>query len=479
MQYFEDGGEVPPPFNLIPNFGAMCSKEDKDKKRASFKKRQDDLREAQYKGIMRNLVRRFITKQQQKVDDNEINEDDVNEIKQDINSFKYELLNVLKINGYKTGTAHQKDEGAMGRKQQAKERRLMKGFNIGTVEGLEGATDAQNKAINKVANILGGFMGKRRKSNEKGALKRRPSELIGSKTTQVRRQSLRDSKRKKTPWNKVIFYHRRGVFMGGEINAKVLDNARIKSQPELRTEMRGWRKVQRLKDQGKVKFSNETLAAEEKKNKFDPNKKPEKVNYRPLSVKKPPVAAATTMVPKNMAKEEPTVKVAEAKKQFNNEPIRGRLNPAFSMEDELKQATRGGVRDRVGAFENNAFQDKSKNDRQGPKYEVVKRGKSPLKDRWNPNQQQENEIPKLQPPPSRLKLSSGPTNQPQSRSREPSPKPPTPSPTSPVKTAPPPKITSPVKTAPPPSAKATPAPPTPKDDPAKPANVSTLGAGWI
>jgi len=261
MQYFEDGGELPPPFNLIPNFGAIFGGGDKKSKRESFKRRQDALRDEQYQGIMRNLVRRFVTKQQQEVEEQEINEDDVNEIKQDINSFKFEILNILKINGMKTGTAHQKEDGAMGHKQQARERRLMKGFNIGIVEGLEGAEGGASKAEDKIKKMAMamGFLGgkKKRKSgdwNEQSA--RRKSSLIGNSRTQIRRQSLRESCRKKTAWNKVKFYQRRGVFMGGAINAGVLEGAHVKIKPELRTELRGWRKVQRLTDQGKIRLDN-------------------------------------------------------------------------------------------------------------------------------------------------------------------------------------------------------------------------------
>ena len=62
---------------------------------------------------MRNLVRRYVTTVQRMIEESEITEDDVNEIKQDINSFKYEILNILKINGMQTGTAHHKDDSKL------------------------------------------------------------------------------------------------------------------------------------------------------------------------------------------------------------------------------------------------------------------------------------------------------------------------------------------------------------------------------
>lgn len=59
---------------------------------------------------MKNLVRRYVTAEQRNADETLITEDDVNEVKQDINSFKYELLNILRINGMMTGNAHHKED---------------------------------------------------------------------------------------------------------------------------------------------------------------------------------------------------------------------------------------------------------------------------------------------------------------------------------------------------------------------------------
>lgn len=59
---------------------------------------------------MKNLVRRYVTAEQRNMDEELITEDDVNEVKQDINSFKYELLNILRINGMMTGNAHHRED---------------------------------------------------------------------------------------------------------------------------------------------------------------------------------------------------------------------------------------------------------------------------------------------------------------------------------------------------------------------------------
>lgn len=51
---------------------------------------------------MRCLVRRYVTREQRKAEETGlVTEDDVNEIKQDIASFRYELIDMLKKNGMK------------------------------------------------------------------------------------------------------------------------------------------------------------------------------------------------------------------------------------------------------------------------------------------------------------------------------------------------------------------------------------------
>lgn len=78
---------------------------------------------------MRNLVRRYVTVEQRKAENQGVTEDDVNEIKQDISAFRFELIEILKNSGMNTSTAHS-GMGTGGKKNRQKERRLMKGFNI-------------------------------------------------------------------------------------------------------------------------------------------------------------------------------------------------------------------------------------------------------------------------------------------------------------------------------------------------------------
>lgn len=56
---------------------------------------------------MRNLVKRFVAHVQRVKQQAEgVSEDDVNEIKQDISAFRFELLEILSKAGYDTGHAN-------------------------------------------------------------------------------------------------------------------------------------------------------------------------------------------------------------------------------------------------------------------------------------------------------------------------------------------------------------------------------------
>ncbi|CAH0560164.1 unnamed protein product [Brassicogethes aeneus] len=149
ISYFEEGGTVPPPFNVIPTPKTLwyilqwfrrkfCGQSRAAKKehmrtiRYYFQKKvkQASERDFRYQSIMRNLVRRYVTVEQRKAENQGVTEDDVNEIKQDISAFRFELIEILKNSGMNVLTAHS-GLGTGGKKNRQKERRLMKGFNIG------------------------------------------------------------------------------------------------------------------------------------------------------------------------------------------------------------------------------------------------------------------------------------------------------------------------------------------------------------
>ncbi|XP_071559770.1 transient receptor potential-gamma protein isoform X1 [Temnothorax nylanderi] len=162
ISYFEEGGTVPPPFNIIPTpksawyiaqwvYRKLCGHSRAAKKEhmrtIRRKVKQASERDFRYQSIMRNLVRRYVTVEQRKAENEGVTEDDVNEIKQDISAFRCELIEILKNSGMNTSTAASSGTdgslkelslGAGGKKNRQKERRLMKGFNIGSQPGGSG-----------------------------------------------------------------------------------------------------------------------------------------------------------------------------------------------------------------------------------------------------------------------------------------------------------------------------------------------------
>ncbi|KAJ8960377.1 hypothetical protein NQ314_006067 [Rhamnusium bicolor] len=107
ISYFEEGGTVPPPFNIIPTPKSLwyiiewVRRKFCGHSRAAKKEHMRTIR-----GIMRNLVRRYVTVEQRKAENQGVTEDDVNEIKQDISAFRFELIEILKNSGMNTSTAH-------------------------------------------------------------------------------------------------------------------------------------------------------------------------------------------------------------------------------------------------------------------------------------------------------------------------------------------------------------------------------------
>lgn len=67
-----------------------------------MQKRSQEKAKKRHDNVMRLLVRRYITAEQRKRDDFGITEDDVMEIRQDISSLRFELIDILSTNGMKT-----------------------------------------------------------------------------------------------------------------------------------------------------------------------------------------------------------------------------------------------------------------------------------------------------------------------------------------------------------------------------------------
>ncbi|XP_040567143.1 transient receptor potential protein isoform X1 [Lepeophtheirus salmonis] len=138
ISYFDEGSTVPPPFNIIPTAKSMkklftclyC----KGKQAEKVDSRQRKAADNRYYGVVRCLVKRYITEEQRKSQDFNVTEDDINEVRQDIRSFRYDLINILKENNMKTPTV--REENVIGRKSKDLERMIAKGFNMAKVEGV-------------------------------------------------------------------------------------------------------------------------------------------------------------------------------------------------------------------------------------------------------------------------------------------------------------------------------------------------------
>lgn len=65
------------------------------------KKNREKAKE-RHDAVMRLLIRRYVTAEQSKTNDFSITEDDVMEIRQDISSLKYDLIDILRQNGMTT-----------------------------------------------------------------------------------------------------------------------------------------------------------------------------------------------------------------------------------------------------------------------------------------------------------------------------------------------------------------------------------------
>ncbi|UJR21541.1 hypothetical protein I4U23_024626 [Adineta vaga] len=132
ISYFEEGGTLPPPFNIVPSpkslyYGGIyiyrrafgCSKKQQRNRWQSIKKMLSKIneREIKYQTVIRELVKRYIMKRQQKDQTEGVTEDDLNEIKQDVSAFRFELLEILSTNGFKVQSMKKNPAARVGRKR--------------------------------------------------------------------------------------------------------------------------------------------------------------------------------------------------------------------------------------------------------------------------------------------------------------------------------------------------------------------------
>ncbi|XP_032993364.1 short transient receptor potential channel 5 [Lacerta agilis] len=212
MSYFDEGGTLPPPFNIIPSpksFWYLCKwihnqlcpsrdPENDHKKHENLKtfteRHADNLIQNQhYQEVIRNLVKRYIAAMIRNSKTNEgLTEENFKELKQDISSFRYEVLDLLgnrkpQRRSYSTSSTEvsQKDdanEDTVGETSKAKSvpfgtANKKKDFNVSalikTMSGFEMVSEKpKSNGINKRSFIRNGNRVQRLSSSKKESFKR-------------------------------------------------------------------------------------------------------------------------------------------------------------------------------------------------------------------------------------------------------------------------------------------------------------------
>ncbi|KPJ19922.1 Transient-receptor-potential-like protein [Papilio machaon] len=137
MSYFDEGATLPPPFNIFPTPKLICKLlglRKKDKMRSMKMKEQKEKElDVRYAAVMRALVWRYVSAMHRKMDDDPVTEDDINELKGDVSSLRYELLEVFEKNGMDVSFTDRKEKTVLAKRMKIWERRLMKDFKVAPV----------------------------------------------------------------------------------------------------------------------------------------------------------------------------------------------------------------------------------------------------------------------------------------------------------------------------------------------------------
>uniref|UniRef100_A0A1I8GN43 Ion_trans domain-containing protein n=1 Tax=Macrostomum lignano TaxID=282301 RepID=A0A1I8GN43_9PLAT len=157
ISYFDEGGTLPTPFNIIPSpksfLYAMawlkdkvcsCSKRHQRSKWQSIRKvvKKVNEKEARYQSVMRDLIKRYLMVRQKSDDKQGVTEDDLNEIKGDISAFRFELLEIFRTNGMRT-PAHMQQRSTKLRRRGSK--RSMQSRRYGRFPGGEDQQQQQQE----------------------------------------------------------------------------------------------------------------------------------------------------------------------------------------------------------------------------------------------------------------------------------------------------------------------------------------------
>ncbi|KAM6057230.1 short transient receptor potential channel 5 isoform 1-T1 [Theristicus caerulescens] len=212
MSYFDEGATLPPPFNIVPSpksvwylckwiHNQLCPGDDSDNEQKrhenlkTFTERHADnlIQNQHYQEVIRNLVKRYVAAMIRTSKTNEgLTEENFKELKQDISSFRYEVLDLLgnrkpQRRSYSTSSTEvsQKDEtneDGAGEKSKAKSvsfnvANKKKDFNVSalikTMSGI-GMVEEKPKSngISKRSFVRNGNRVQRLSSSKKESFKR-------------------------------------------------------------------------------------------------------------------------------------------------------------------------------------------------------------------------------------------------------------------------------------------------------------------
>ncbi|XP_045127472.1 transient-receptor-potential-like protein [Portunus trituberculatus] len=155
MSYFEEGNTLPPPFNMFPNVKSimrMCGKASKKNElvRRMSSRSQNRRRKAmdfRYLSVMRALIWRYVCALQRRNEERPVNEDDIGEVKGDISSLRFELIDLFGQNGMDVSMCAKKSRAALGRKMRVWERRLMRDFHVSPAMGAEDSIRSEDEPM--------------------------------------------------------------------------------------------------------------------------------------------------------------------------------------------------------------------------------------------------------------------------------------------------------------------------------------------
>ncbi|CAL4127997.1 unnamed protein product [Meganyctiphanes norvegica] len=219
MKYFHKMTELPSPFNLMPGIPSGGPR----LRRASSKERKNKRATMKYMAVLKLLIKRFITTKHRKEDLGTVTTDNFTELRSDIHSFKYSVLDILKINGWKTNDKDK--ENVMDKKKAARERKINQDFRVGFV------SDNVNMS-NLVQLMMDDHKAKKKNKKIKTRGVGAGHDQIGSSSNLLKGSmfSVKSIATENPQWKLVKFYQVRGVFQDGDIHENILEVSRKRKE---------------------------------------------------------------------------------------------------------------------------------------------------------------------------------------------------------------------------------------------------------